>query len=191
MALEPPPTQATSVSGRRPSASCICSRTSRADHRLEVAHHGRIGVRPRGGADQVVGVAHIGDPIAQRLVHRVFQGLRARGDGVDLGAQQLHADHVGLLALDVDRAHENLAGQAEARADGGNRHPMLAGAGLGDDARLAHAPGELDLAQAIVDLVAAGVVELVALEVDLARRRSVGSAARRDRAGSAGRHSAR
>src|SRR5690606_37038161 len=36
-----------------------------------------------------------------------------------------------------------------------------------DDPRLAHAPGEQDLAEAIVDLVAAGMVELVALEIDL------------------------
>src|SRR5262245_27279010 len=44
---------------------------------------------------------------------------------------------------------------------------MLAGTGLGDDAGLSHAPGELDLAQAIVDLVAAGVIELITLEIDL------------------------
>ncbi len=44
---------------------------------------------------------------------------------------------------------------------------MLAGAGLGDDARLAHAPGEQDLAEHVVDLVRAGVIELVALEIDL------------------------
>ena len=43
---------------------------------------------------------------------------------------------------------------------------MLAGAGLGDDPGLAHAPGDQDLAQAVVDLVRAGVVQLVALEVD-------------------------
>jgi hypothetical protein len=44
---------------------------------------------------------------------------------------------------------------------------MLAGAGLGDDPCLAHAFGEQDLADAIVDLVRSGVIELVALEVDL------------------------
>jgi hypothetical protein len=44
---------------------------------------------------------------------------------------------------------------------------MLAGAGLGDDPGLAHALGQQDLAEAIVDLVRTGVVELVALEVDL------------------------
>jgi hypothetical protein len=44
---------------------------------------------------------------------------------------------------------------------------MLAGAGFGDDPGLAHALGKQDLAEAIVDLVRTGVVELVALEVDL------------------------
>jgi hypothetical protein len=44
---------------------------------------------------------------------------------------------------------------------------MLAGAGLGDDPVLAHAPGEQDLAHDVVDLVGARMVELVALEIDL------------------------
>src|SRR5262245_23480637 len=44
---------------------------------------------------------------------------------------------------------------------------MLAGAGLGDDAGLAHAPGKQNLAHDVVDLVGAGMVEFVALEVDL------------------------
>ena len=43
---------------------------------------------------------------------------------------------------------------------------MLAGAGFGDDPRLAHAPGEQDLAEHIVDLMRAGVVQLLALEID-------------------------
>jgi hypothetical protein len=44
---------------------------------------------------------------------------------------------------------------------------MLPGTGLGDDAGLAHALGEQDLADAVVDLVRAGVIELLALEIDL------------------------
>ena len=43
---------------------------------------------------------------------------------------------------------------------------MLARAGLGDDALLAHAPGEQRLPQAVVDLVRAGVQQVFALEVD-------------------------
>ena len=147
-----------------------------ADHALEVAHHGRIGMRAGGRADDVVGVVHVGDPVAQRLVHGVLERLRAGGDGVDLGAQQLHAEHVGLLPLDVDGAHEDLAGHVELGAHGGHRHAVLAGAGLGDDARLAHALGEQDLAEAVVDLVAAGVIELVALEVDLGAAEMLGQA---------------
>src|SRR4029079_15245166 len=41
-----------------------------------------------------------------------------------------------------------------------------AGAGLGDNARLAHAPCQHDLSEHIVDLVCAGVIELLALEID-------------------------
>jgi hypothetical protein len=51
---------------------------------------------------------------------------------------------------------------------------MLAGAGFGDDPGLAHAAGQQDLAQAIVDLVAAGMVELVALEIDFRAAKLLG-----------------
>ena len=44
---------------------------------------------------------------------------------------------------------------------------MLSGAGLGDDARLAHALGEHGLTYGVVDFVRAGVVEVFALEVNL------------------------
>ena len=44
---------------------------------------------------------------------------------------------------------------------------MHAGAGLGNDAVFAHAPGQQDLAEHIIHLVRAGVVELLAFEIDL------------------------
>jgi hypothetical protein len=43
---------------------------------------------------------------------------------------------------------------------------VLARAGLGDDAALAHAPRQQRLAQAVVDLVRAGVQQVFALEPD-------------------------
>src|SRR5262249_24146227 len=101
-----------------------------------------------------------------RLVHGVFQRLRTGGDRIDLGAKQLHAEHVGAWPRNVDGAHENLARKAEAGADGGNRHAMLASPSLGDDARLAHALGQQDLSETVVYLVAARVIELISLEVD-------------------------
>jgi hypothetical protein len=137
-----------------------------ADDALEIAHELGIGMRARGGADDVEGVVDVGDPVAQRLVHGVLERLRAADDRVHFGAEQLHAEDVGLLPLDVLGAHEDGAGQAEARGDRGRGDAVLAGAGLGDDPRLAHADGEQDLADAVVDLVCAGVVELFALEVD-------------------------
>ena len=139
----------------------------RADDGLEVAHHGGIGVGPGRGADAVERVVDVGDPVAQGLVHGVLEGAGARLHRHDLGAQHLHAEHVGLLPLDVDRAHVDHAGQAEARAGRGGGDAVLARAGLGDDAGLAHAHGQQDLAQHVVDLVGAGVVQLVALEIDL------------------------
>src|SRR3984893_4394339 len=53
---------------------------------------------------------------------------------------------------------------------------MLAGAGLGDDPLLAHAPRHHDLAQHIVDLVRAGVVQLLALEINLCAAEVLGEA---------------
>ncbi len=44
---------------------------------------------------------------------------------------------------------------------------MLACTGLGDDALLAHARGQQRLADGVVDLVRAGVVQVLALEQDL------------------------
>ncbi len=49
-----------------------------ADHRLEVAHHRRIGMRAGRRADDVVGGLDIRDPVAQRLVQGVLQACRRR-----------------------------------------------------------------------------------------------------------------
>ncbi|MCY1375450.1 hypothetical protein D9M69_628650 [compost metagenome] len=52
-------------------------------------------------------------------------------------------------------------------ADRRGRHAMLPRARFRDDAPLAHAEREQDLSQAVVDLVRAGVVQVLALEVHL------------------------
>ena len=138
-----------------------------ADHALKVAHHRRIGMRPRHGADAIERVGDIGDPVAQRLVHRILERVGAGGHRPHLGAEHAHAQHVRPLPLDIDRAHVNDARQAELRAQRRGRNAVHAGAGLRDDARLAHALGQHDLAEHIVDLVRAGVVEVFALEINL------------------------
>ncbi len=124
-------------------------------------------MRTSDGADAVEGVGDVGDPVAQRVVHRILQGARARRDSAHVGTEHPHAQHVGLLPLDVDGAHVDHAGQAELGAQGRGGDAVHAGAGLGDDALLAHAARQHDLAEHIVHLMGAGVIELLALEVDL------------------------
>ena len=145
-----------------------------ADDRLEIAHHRRVRMRSGDRADHVERVVDMGDPVAQRLVHRVFQGAGPRMHRHDLGAEQLHAKDIGLLPLDVGGAHIDDAGQVEEGASRRRRHPVLAGPGLGDDPGFAHAPRQQDLAQHVVDLVRAGMVELVALQIDLGAAEMLG-----------------
>ena len=75
----------------------------------------------------------------------------------DLGAEQPHAEDVQRLPRHVLGAHVDVALEPEQRAGGRRRHAVLSGAGLGDDAPLAHALGEQRLAERVVDLVRAGV----------------------------------
>ena len=82
------------------------------------------------------------------------------------GAEELHAEDVQRLPAHVLAAHVDLAAEAEERGDGRGRDAVLPGAGLGDDARLAHALREQDLAERVVDLVRAGVAQVLALQVD-------------------------
>jgi hypothetical protein len=102
MAFEPPPMQATSVSGSRPSAAWICWRASRPMIDWKSRTMRRIGMRARHRADDVVGVVDMRDPVAQRLVHRVLERARAAVTGTTSAPSRLHAEDVGLLPLDVD-----------------------------------------------------------------------------------------
>ena len=124
-------------------------------------------MRPQRRAEQVVGVADVGHPVADRFVDRVLQRARAAVDRAHLRAQQPHAEDVRLLAGHVDAAHVDDARQPQQRTHGGRRDAVLPRAGLGDDPPLAHAPGEQRLAQCVVDLVRAGMRQILALEVDL------------------------
>ena len=135
-----------------------------ADHRLEVAHHPGIGIGADDRADDVVRGGDVGDPVAERLVGRVLERAGAGLDRNHRRAEQLHAVHVERLAGHVLRAHVDHALEPEPGAHRRGRDAVLARAGLGDDAPLAHAPREQRLADRVVDLVGAGVVQVLALE---------------------------
>ena len=76
-ALLPPPTQATTMSGKR--ALLLQHLLARlvADHPLEIAHHDRVRMRPGNRADDVEGRLHFGNPRPQRLAHRILERPRA------------------------------------------------------------------------------------------------------------------
>jgi hypothetical protein len=147
-----------------------------ADDALKVAHHGGIGMRTRRRANAIKRVVHVGDPVAQRFVHGVLEGLCARLHGHDRRAEHLHAKHVRLLSFDVHSAHVDDAFKTIFRASRRRRDAMLSRARLGDDALLAHASRQKNLAEDVVDLVSAGMIELVALEVNLRAAEMIGHA---------------
>ena len=90
----------------------------------------------------------------------------AAGDGRDRRAHRPHFEDVELLPAHVLLAHVDLAAHAEQRRRRGAGDAVLARSRLGDDARLAHALGQQRLADAVVDLVCPGVVQVLALEED-------------------------
>ena len=134
------------------------------DHTVELTHHPGVRVRPHHGTEAVVRVADGRHPVAHRLVDRVLQRPAAALDRFDLGTEQAHPEHVEGLTLDVDGAHVHLALEAEQRSGGRARHTVLAGAGLGHDAGLAHPLGQQRLADDVVDLVRPRVIEILALQ---------------------------
>src|SRR5579885_3384666 len=144
------------------------------DDALERANHERVRVRAERAAEQVVRVRDVRHPVAQGLVDRVLERARAGVNLAHLRAEQTHSEDVETLASHVLRAHVNDALQAEQRAHGRGRDAVLSRAGLGDDARLAHAAREENLAERVVYFVRTRVREVFALEVDARAARVLG-----------------
>ena len=178
IAFEPPPTQAIARSGSRPACSRSCARASSPMRRWRSRTSAGYGRGSDAGADHVVGRLHVRDPVADRRGHRLLQRAGAGVDAAHLRAKQSHALHVRLLAAHVLGAHVDDALQPEQRARGCGGHAVLAGAGLGDHARLAHAPREQGLPERVVDLVRARVREVLAFQPHLAARRAPRGASR-------------
>ena len=138
-----------------------------ADHRLEVAHHHRVGVRADDAADDVVRVGDVRDPVADGLAHGLLERAGPRRHRPDLGAEYPHPVDVRLLAPHVLRAHVHHALHAQHRAHRRRGHAVHPRARLRHDAPLAHALCKQRLAERIVDLVRARMCHVLALEVDL------------------------
>ena len=147
-----------------------------ADDRLKIADHRRIGVRAEDGAEKIVRGANVGNPIAHGFVDGVLKRAAAGIDADNLRAQQAHPRNVERLPRHVFGTHVHDAFQTEMRGDGGGRNAVLARAGFGDDARLAHFHREQTLTDRVVDFVRAGVQQVFALEIDARTAELLGEA---------------
>lgn len=124
-------------------------------------------MRAHDGAQHVVRVVDALRPLAERGRHGVLERGRALVHRVHARAQEAHAVHVERLALGVLAAHEHLALHAHERRRRGGGHSVLASARLGDEAGLPHPLCQQRLAQHVVDLVRARMVQVLALQVYL------------------------
>ena len=154
------------MAGSAPSARQRLLARLVADHPLKVAHERRIGRRPDHRADDVVGRAHVGDPVPDRRADGLLQRPRTRLDRHHLGPEQAHALDVRRLAAHVLGAHvddalESSSAQAVAVATPCCPAPVSA-----ITRALPHPAGEQRLTDRVVDLVGAGVGEVLALQVD-------------------------
>ena len=104
-------------------------------------------------------------PVAYGLVGGVFERVVARKHGAHLGAEHLHALHVDVLALNVERPLVYHTGHVHQCAHRCHGHTVLPCACLGYDSLLPHLLRKEYLAHGIVYLVGPGVVQVFALKV--------------------------
>ena len=86
---------------------------------------------------------------------------------MDFGAQEIHAVYVQCLSFGIDFTHEDFAFHAEEGGNGSSGYAVLAGAGFGDEAGLAHPFCLKGRADAVCVLMGAGVVEVFSFKKDL------------------------
>ena len=125
-------------------------------------------MRPGNGANDVMRMLDAPIQSRRRFVERILERLLTACDRDDIGAHQPHAKDIQALASHVLGAHVNIALQPKQRRDGGGGNAVLPGARLRDHPLLAHAHGEQRLADGVIDFVGAGVIQIFALEINLA-----------------------
>ena len=138
-----------------------------ADHALHACHQVRVGVRSHGAAHDIECVGRMTAPVAYSLTACVAQCHVACAYWVHLGSQHLHALHVGVLSLHIGSTHKHLALHVHQRTHRSCGHTVLSGTCLGYDASLTHLLGQQYLSDGVVDFVRTGVVQVLALQVEL------------------------
>ena len=107
-------------------------------------------------------------PVAYGFVGSIFQGHVARSHGFHSGSQHLHALHVYPLPFHIGLSHVDHAFHSHQGAYRSRGHSVLSGSCFGDDAFLAHSPGQKHLADGIVDFVRSRMVQVLPFQVNFA-----------------------
>ena len=93
---------------------------------------------PDYGADGIQLGYRIGQIGFKGAVDRLLEGLAAMGHRYHVGTENAHPHHVRMLLGNIHLAHVDVTLEAYQGRGGGQRHPMLTGAGLGNHLLLAH-----------------------------------------------------
>src|SRR5205085_466500 len=124
-------------------------------------------MRAQSGTENVMSSPHVRDPIAHRLVDRFLQGGLAGVDRDHFGAQKSHSSDIERLSLHIGGAHVDHALAAESGGHRRGSYAMLAGASLGNNATLPHPAREKNIVQGLVDLLPAGMLQILTLQINL------------------------
>ena len=106
-------------------------------------------------------------PLAHRFRDRVFQSRGAGGDRDHFRAEKTHPVNIESLAFRIFLSHEHDAFHSEKRSRRCGRYAVLSGAGLGDEPCLSHLLCKQCLSEHVVDLMCAGVIQILPLQIDL------------------------
>ena len=117
-------------------------------------------------ANNIMGIINVGSPIADSLAGGILQGTGTSGHRHHLCSQQLHAENIQFLALNIHSSHKYLAFHAKESCHSGGGHTMLTSTSFGDYLLLAHALCQKSLSQSIVNLVGASVKQILPLEIN-------------------------
>ena len=139
-----------------------------ADDALHLCHNVWIRMRTHGRTYDVEGILRVAAPVAYGLRAGIAQRHVASAHRVHLGSQHLHALYVGMLALHIGGTHENLTLHVHQGAYRSSSHTVLSGSCFGNDAGLAHLLGHENLTDGVVDFVCTGMVQVLALQIELA-----------------------
>ncbi|KAI6756470.1 hypothetical protein HG530_012206 [Fusarium avenaceum] len=123
------------------------------DDGLECSDDGGEGVRSDSRTDDVVGSVKVNDPGTKGFVDSISESLATSLDSNNLGTQQAHTENVEGLSSDT----------------------VLSSTSFSNNTLLSESSSEEKLAQCVVDLVAAGMVQVLTLEPDVSTTSMLGA----------------